>query len=148
MKTFAPAASEVAELIREAMTSGRRVTISVAGITPPSKPESPIAMSASLRLGLTRAEARTLATLMENDSIATMEALHAAIARADDPATDIKLVKVLIHNLRRKLAGRVTIETIRGIGYRLTAASRDKLRKLLAPSPHQDPSPTMNPTTP
>ena len=84
-----------------------------------------------------------LATLLEHGAV-SKAALHAALG---NPTSTIQNVKVVVSRLRRKS---IAIHAIYGDGYRLDEADRDKLRKLLAPSPHQDQDliQTMNPATP
>jgi len=83
-----------------------------------------------LALGLQRAEGRLLLKLAERGH-ASRPALHVAIS-GSAPKSTIRIVDVVIHRLRQKLAREgVKISTIRGIGYMVDEASRDNLRELL-----------------
>jgi biotin operon repressor len=100
---------------------------------PPRSMEQPLAAFALL-FGLTRAEGRMLATLL-NDEYVSQEALHAAIADTRDPVTKIKIVGVVICRLRQKLARQgIEITTIHGLGYSLEKTAREKIHQLLARS--------------
>jgi DNA-binding winged helix-turn-helix (wHTH) protein len=82
-----------------------------------------------LRLGLSRAEARVLAKLMDRD-IATREELHIAVS--GHAMTRRKIVTVMVNRLRQKLAAHgIEIAAFYGFGYQLASASRKKVQKLL-----------------
>ncbi len=83
------------------------------------------------RLGLTAYEARALGMLMKR-GYARREAMHDALYfdRAGDPP-DIKVVDVWVLKLRRKLAPwGISIECVRGEGYRFTPEMLRKVRAL------------------
>jgi two-component system cell cycle response regulator CtrA len=80
--------------------------------------------------GLTTSEALVVGVLV-NREIATKDAIMAALYRdmSRDEA-EIKIVDVFICKVRRKLKPfAVTIETVWGVGYRLDAEWRDRLRR-------------------
>jgi biotin operon repressor len=97
----------------------------------PRSMEQPLAAFALL-FGLTRAEGRMLATLLNYEYV-SQETLHAAIAR--DPVTKVKIVGVVVCRLRQKLARNgIEITTIHGLGYSLEKTAREKIHQLLARS--------------
>lgn len=93
----------------------------------------PAAAAAALShaLGVSPQQARTLAALATSPvTVVTTEALAEAVF-TDDRLNPRTHLGVLVHKLRRKL-GFDTIETVWGHGWRLSAASKQKLRALLA----------------
>ena len=132
-ETLAPTPSEIVELLKAAMDKGHTIILPApaARVTSPDTGSSS-ALTSRLRLGLTRAESRVLVWLLENEHV-DKEQLHAAMAQDGDPATNIKIVGVLVHKLRKKLKPHgIEVATVWGTGYGLTADARDKLRKILA----------------
>ena len=78
-------------------------------------------------LNLTPMEARLLEALMRTPkgSVATKERLHGAMADADEPDTQIKIVDVIVCKVRKKLSARgLKINTHWGRGYSLSPDSR------------------------
>jgi len=95
-----------------------------------SNPERSLTTAFCLLLQLPPAEARVLMKLVKHDH-ATKQEVHTAIADGN-PASDIKIVDVIICNLRKKLASHgVKIVTIWGLGFKLEKSSREKLREIL-----------------
>lgn len=83
--------------------------------------------------GLTGSERRIFGALMARDLASKEHLLAACCANhgmAEQP--ELKIVDVFICKLRRKLPDGVTIETVWGQGYRLSAASKATARALLA----------------
>ena len=65
---------------------------------------------------------------------APREFLHSALQRnrKSEEETSVKMIDVVLCNLRRKLRGlSIEIETIWGVGYRLTEVSRDAINNAL-----------------
>ena len=74
---------------------------------------------------------RAFAKLIEEDYVARPD-LHAAIADGD-PTTDIRLVKVVIHNLRYRWAPRgIHIRNVWGFGYQIDKPTRNRVHRMLA----------------
>lgn len=88
----------------------------------------------SVALGLTSYEARLFGLLMARERCTCeqmMLALSALKPDGDAPATPV--IKVHICRARKKLARfGVRIETLRGQGYRLAPADKERARQLLA----------------
>ena len=69
---------------------------------------------------LTRQEARFLSVLLTRPGVATREMFYASLYQQRDDTPDPKIIDVLIHYLRRKLAPfGLEIETVWGRGYRI-----------------------------
>lgn len=81
--------------------------------------------------GLTATEAHILNVLMRRAQVAKaslFEALYGDRIAAPEP----KVLDVMVHKLRRKIGQRgIQIETIWGVGYRLTPDMRAKIEALL-----------------
>ena len=86
-------------------------------------------------LRLTGKEALILTCLMLHESCTKSKIMHFVYGGRLDADADIgpKIVDVFVHRLRQKLKKHgIEIETIRGVGYRLTPAQKQKVRDILA----------------
>jgi DNA-binding response OmpR family regulator len=83
---------------------------------------------------LTPAESRLLSALYASRGFITKEAAHHASASADEAETDLKLVDVHVHKLRRKLSPLMgnPVETVWGRGLGLARGARDAIAAALA----------------
>jgi DNA-binding response OmpR family regulator len=81
--------------------------------------------------GLTASE-NTLLNVLALRRLASKEALHLALYGNDpDGGAAIKIIDVMVHKLRRKLAAQdIQIETVWGMGYRLSDETRLYLTQL------------------
>ena len=123
---FAPATSEVAELIREAMGQGHAVMISLAGVTTLADRPQPLATTCSLLFRLTRTESLILAELLSHAHVSRDE-LHRAVS--PDGKSKFGTVSVAVCSLRKKMRPHdVDIITDYMQGFRLTTEGRNKLR--------------------
>lgn len=104
---------------REAEQKGDQLRLGALGF-------SPSGMTATLhgeRLDLTRREAALLALLLRHPGqVMSKERLYDGLFAFNDADVGLNAIELYIGRLRRKLAGSgTTIETQRGIGYRITA---------------------------
>ena len=134
-----PAASDAVELLAKALGAGHSVTLSLAA-EPRVIRAPPLVTTCCLRFGLTPSEARVLLPLVEHGFVSNAD-LHAAMSRDAYTVSDIKTLKVVICNVRRKLEPYgIGIITIWKAGYKLDENDRDKIRGMLtevAPASHQ-----------
>lgn len=87
---------------------------------------------------LTPTETRLLQSLYAADSYRTKDQLHIALSGDVEVETDEKLVDVVTHKVRRKIAPfGLTIGTQWGLGYFLEAESRARITRALAGEPSQ-----------
>jgi hypothetical protein len=122
-------APALAGLLQEAIDRGQVVVVRSAA-SPPRNTESPLVMTCSFRFGLTHAESRALVTLMQHEHV-SRQALHAAISSDSSPVSQIKLVDVVVCHLRKKLAAHgIAVTTLRGQGYTLDRAARDRIKQI------------------
>lgn len=84
--------------------------------------------------GFTHTDARVIHALVTNGR-RSKDQLYFAMYGDDDQAPDPKIVDVYICKIRKKLPIGVTINTVWGLGYEMSDASRDKLRALRSGSP-------------
>ena len=134
-ENFAPPASDVAEVIREALSCGHTVIIP----RPPGQPHSPpsesgasFAMTCRVLFKLAPAESRAFAALLAKNQVSRGE-LHQAITQDDAPLTDQKGIDVLVHKMRKKLARHnIAVTAIWELGFTIDKATRDRVHKILA----------------
>lgn len=127
--SIVPSTAEVVAFLREAADQGRIVVLPAARSV---SPESALVATCRLVFDLTRIEARALLQLLGQPH-AAREELHAAIIGNGIATTQIKLVDVVVCRLRKKLVPHgIKINTIRGFGFSIEAATRDRIRKLLS----------------
>lgn len=83
-------------------------------------------------LGLTPHEAAIFGILVERGSATRDQIMHALYAlRHDGEEPEVKIVDVLVCKARKKLQRfSISIETVWGQGYRMSAECRDRARKL------------------
>jgi DNA-binding response OmpR family regulator len=128
--------TKAAEFLQEALAQGRVL------ILPPTQ-RAPLVTVCCEIFGLTRAEGRVLVHLL-NHTHASRRELHVAMANDDHPTTQVKLVDVVIHRLRKKLTPyNIEICKFRGFGFGITEDAHNRVRKLLVehggdivPAPH------------
>src|SRR5262245_40323542 len=126
---FASASNEIVELLQEAKSRGHLVILRA---SPPSHVDAkaPLLIALNRLFGLSPAEGRALAELMEHQHV-SRQALHAAMAHDGTPVSQIKTVDVIVCKLRRKLAPHhIEIVTIWGLGFRLADGGYERIRKL------------------
>ena len=79
--------------------------------------------------GLTPMETTLLALLLKRDSASRSQIMAVCYGADPDAAPEDKIVDVMVSKIRRKLRPLgVTIENIHGVGYRLSAASKARIR--------------------
>jgi DNA-binding response OmpR family regulator len=116
-------ASETIDL-QEAIDQGRVLVL-------PATQRAPLVAICCETFGLTRAEGRVLVRLLSHARASRRE-LHVAMADDENPATQLKLVDVVIHRLRKKLTPHnIEICKFRGFGFGLAEDGRNRIRKLL-----------------
>ena len=127
-----PSAGDAVELLKAALAAGHSVVISLT--SPPrimSASEPPPVVTCCEKFGLAPTEARAFVELLKQSHV-SKENLHAAIS-GSGPTTDIKIVGVTIHWLRKKLLPYgIEVVTSYGYGYRLGQNSHARARELLA----------------
>ena len=80
---------------------------------------------------LTPSGARVLVKLLENDHV-SREALHIALSRTTDPASDIKIVDVAICSMRKRLEKfGIEIMTLWAYGFQLSSEHRRRAMDLI-----------------
>lgn len=84
--------------------------------------------------GLTKSEAKLVHELVEHGR-RSKDQLYFALYGGVDDAPDPKIVDVLICKFRKKLPADVTVDTIWGFGYEMTASNRAAMRAMIEPSP-------------
>ena len=83
---------------------------------------------APVMFGLTAQQSVLLAALSHRE-MATHQSLCVAMSRAGQEPSDPNLLKVQVHKLRKRLAAHgVEIVTVWGVGYRMPADSRAKVK--------------------
>lgn len=125
------AASEVAELLNEAMSRGHVVVLRA---SPPSHvdPRTPLLLALNHLFGLSPAESRALVELLGHQQV-SRQAMHVAASADGTPVSRINVIDVIVYNMRRKLAPHdLKIVTVHGLGFKLVEGARDKIYKLLA----------------
>jgi hypothetical protein len=139
-ETVTTHASEAIELLKAALAEGHTIALSL--ISPPrivSSSEPPLVVLCGEKFGLTLAESRAFATLLKHGHV-SKEDLHAAIS-GSGPTTDIKIVGVTMHWLRKKLLPYgVEVLNVYGFGYRLGQGALERVRELLADLDIADPT--------
>jgi len=127
-----PSAGDAVELLKAALAEGHTVVLSLT--SPPrimSSSEPPPVVSCCEKFGLAPTEGRAFVALLKHAHV-SKENLHAAIS-GNDPTTDIKIVGVTIHGMRKKLLRHgIEIVSLYGFGYRLGHGSHARARELLA----------------
>lgn len=85
---------------------------------------------------LTEFQGRLLALLVQRES-AHREVIVSALWGHRDtwPADTDKTIQVHVHNLRRKLPGWASIESVWGMGYRLDAQARRRMKAIVSGEP-------------
>lgn len=126
--TFASAPDEIAKLLEEAAARGHLVMLRTS--PPPDDAKTARLVALNQTLGLTLAESRIVAALLEHNFLG-QEALCAAMTHDGRAVPSSASLRVIIYRLRRKLAPfDVAISTIWGQGYKITA--RDKINQMVA----------------
>ena len=133
-------ANEVGEVVAEAVARGI-----IAEASEPEWPQGSCAprhpafagppidegtlLAAAQSLALTKTQAALFLALVRR-KFCTTEILHNIIESrrwAHSTPTDHKIVTVMICNIRKRLRGRYTIQTVQGSGYLMTAARRPSI---------------------
>jgi DNA-binding response OmpR family regulator len=125
------AASEVAELLNEAISRGHVVVLHTSS---PSHVDArtPLLLALNHLFGLSPAESRALVKLMGHKQV-SRQAMHAAMSPDGSPVSKIKTIDVVISQMRRKLAPHgLAIVTVHGLGFKLAEGAHDRIRRLLA----------------
>jgi hypothetical protein len=131
MQKPSAAASEVAELLNEAMSRGHVVVLRT---SPPSHvdPRTPLLLALNHLFGLSPAESRGLVELLGHQQV-SRQAMHVAVSADGTPVSRINVIDVIIYNMRRKLAPHdLKIVAVHGLGFKLAEGARDRIRRLLA----------------
>jgi hypothetical protein len=90
-------------------------------------------LAAAQSLALTKTQAALFLALVRR-KFCTNEILHGIFAsrrRTHSTPTDRKIVSVMIHNIRKRLRGRYTIQTVQGSGYFIPDDDRRRAAKHL-----------------
>jgi DNA-binding response OmpR family regulator len=128
---------EIAALLKAVLDGGRVVIVPTQAsvlTAPPLRGDTESALVATCRtvFALTPAEARAFVQLVKHEQVAKTD-LHAAISAAGKPPTNVKIVDVVVGQLRKKLGPHgIQIDVIYGWGFKLADGARDRVRKLLA----------------
>ena len=142
--------SDLREQLHEALSDGRLLELPCDD-WPPGCPKDQRALQISRMVrenrealhlvamqlfGLTPSGARVLVKLLETERT-SREALHVALSRTSDPASDIKIVDVAICGMRKRLEKfGIEIVTLRAYGFQLSTEHRRRaLDLLLRPPP-------------
>jgi hypothetical protein len=82
---------------------------------------------------LTPSESRLLVKLLDSEHT-SREALHIALSRTSDPTSDIKIVDVLICDMRKRLQKfGIEILTLRSYGFQISLPDRNRILELILP---------------
>ena len=128
--TVASAPDEVAALLRAAADRGHLVILRTS--PPQDDARTQFLLALNQLFGLTPAQSRALAALLEHNHVTRAE-MHRAMARDNNPVSNIKTIDVIVGKMREKLRPfGVEVATIYGQGFRLAEGARDKINRLLA----------------
>jgi hypothetical protein len=123
--------NEIVELLKEAAAHGQLVVIRA---SPPSHVDvrTPLLCALGHLFGLTPAESRALVELMRHQHV-SRKALHIASSPDGNPKSSIKVLDVIVHKVRKKLAPHdIKIVNIYGRGFGLADGAHERIRRLVA----------------